>query len=193
MRNAALLLPAAVSALLVVWCGPVSALSISFVERPPDFEISASTDIPVAVVTTGPGLATVNATVPGVLGGTGTSMAIGLLDPGTGLLIDLVTVSVSQGTADSIGIVVSYQSTDSPPLLPPAGGLTASTLETGLVQNVLALLLPRQENGPLDLDVTARGAVESGVPQSAPEPGTLLLFGSTIAGLGLAARRWLTR
>ena len=151
MRTAVFLLPAAVSALLLVWCGPVSALPIGFIEPPPGSEITANTDIPGAVVTTGPSLATVNR------------------------------------------IVASYLSADSPPLFPLAVGLTGSTLETGLVQNVLALLLPLSENGPLDLDVTARGAVETSLLQSVPEPGTLLLFGSTLAGIGLVARRWRTR
>jgi hypothetical protein len=152
MRTAAaFLLPAAVSALLLVCCGPVGALPIGFIQPAPGSEITASTDIPGAVVTTGPSLATVNRNV------------------------------------------ASYLSSDSPPWFPPAVGLTGSTLETGLVQNVLALLLPLPENGPLDLDVTARGAVETSLLQSVPEPGTLLLFGSTLAGLGLVARRWQTR
>jgi hypothetical protein len=62
-------------------------------------------------------------------------------------------------------------------------------LEAGLQQNALSLVLPLVENGPLDLDVSARAAGEPGVLQSVPEPGTLLSFGSVMAGLGIARRR----
>ena len=186
MRTARLL--AGIVGLLLISSRPAEAFSITFLEPPPGPEIAVSTDLPGATVTTGPDLATVNATVPGVLGGR-TSLAIGLLDPGNSLLLDLVTVSVDQAIAGSIGIAASYQSAALPLLAAPAGALTESTFETGLRQNVLSLVLPLLENGPLDLDVSAREEVEPGVLQNVPEPGTLLLLGSIMAWLGAVALR----
>jgi hypothetical protein len=50
-------------------------------------------------------------------------------------------------------------------------------------------VLPLAENGPLDLNASARAAMEPGVLQSVPEPATLLLFGLAMVGLGIACRR----
>jgi hypothetical protein len=74
-------------------------------------------------------------------------------------------------------------------MLDAGGGPTVSTPETGLRENVLSLVLPLLDNWPLDQDPTVGGALGPDAVQPVPEPSTLLLFGSIMAGLGMWARR----
>jgi hypothetical protein len=134
MPTPKLLLPAAVIGLLLVWSGPVDAVSITFLEPP--FH---------------PDQATLTSALPGVLDGSGTSLANAMLDAGS--------------------------------------GLTVSTPETGRRENVLSLVLPLLDNWPLDQDPTVGAALGPDAVQPVPEPSTLLLFGSIMAGLGMWARR----
>jgi hypothetical protein len=159
----------AVIALVVAWVGSANALQISFIEPiSPTESIAVSTDIVGASISTSPERADVVATLAGFVL-PGVSVQVGLTEPGTGALSDLLRVDLSPN---------------------PSGGVLRASFfsdltldETGLPQLALSLSL-----GDLgSLTITTQSDLELA---PVPEPSTLLLFGSSLAGFGVLWRRY---
>jgi len=175
----------------LTWVGSASALSISFLEPlSPTGNIAVSVvDLTAGgVISTSPELASL---VVGTVTTSSTVLArVGLTQPGSGHLegggaglSDLLTLrTFSSLTGAPVGFQVSFQS-DSETGIPNPGGLTATIVETGLEQLLLSGTFSLPVVGLVDLTVTGRSDLEA-----VPEPATLLLFGTTMTGLGLAAR-----
>ncbi len=175
-----LLLPLAVMALTLAWVSSASAISISFIEPiSPTANITVTTDLVGATILTSPELASVSIAVPALVG-LSLSTAIALREGSlTGPISDLLTVSLASGTLSA-----SFQS-DAEAGLP--GTPLVNLVETGLPQLALSVQL-----GTLaSLNITTQSDLAEGGDNLAPvpEPATLLLFGSSLLGMGGAAWR----
>jgi PEP-CTERM motif-containing protein len=178
-------------AVTLAWVGSASALSISFLEP-----ISPTGNIDVSVmnlsvpfvVSTSPESASLTV---GTVTTSSTLLArVALTQPGSmhmegggqGVsdLLELRTFSAPTGAP--AGFQVSFQS-DGETGIPNPGGLTAVLVETGLEQLLLSGTFSLPVVGSVDLTVTGRSDLDP-----VPEPATLLLFGTTMTGLGLVAR-----
>jgi len=170
------LFPLAVVALTLAWVGSASALSISFLEPvSPTDNIAVTTDILGATITTSPELASVSAIIP-ALAGVSATAAVGLREGSlTGPLSDLLTISLINGTLSA-----SFQSDTETPL---SGAPLANLVETGLPQLALSITL----GDIATLSVTTQSDLDL---SPVPEPSTLLLLGSSLAGLGAMWRRY---
>jgi len=175
-----LLLPLAVMALTLAWVSSASAISISFIEPiSPTANITVTTDLVGATILTSPELASVSIAVPALVG-LSLSTAIALREGSlTGPISDLLTVSLASGILSA-----SFQS-DAEAGLP--GTPLVNLVETGLPQVALSVQL-----GTLaSLNITTQSDLAEGGDNLAPvpEPATLLLFGSSLLGMGGAAWR----
>jgi hypothetical protein len=171
----------AVVALTLAWISSASAISISFIEPiSPTANIIVTTDILGATITTSPEFASVSVSAPALLG-LSASAAIALREGSlTGPISDLITLSLAGGTLSA-----SFQS-DAEAGLP--GTPLLNLVETGLPQVVLSLQLSEL----VSLSITAQSGLDEGGDNLAPvpEPSTLLLFGSSLAGFGVLWRRY---
>jgi hypothetical protein len=189
-------------ALTLAWVGSASAISISlsFTDLIPGANIVVGgvpgvggvpplpppfSAIPIAVFTS-PELATVS--VGNVTGVKTEIAAVALTEPGSSTISDLLTVSVFS----SLGAEVRFQS-DTETGLTPNGFFTTFLPETGLPQIALHQEFSISIGGlvPLSLDLTVNTAsdLDNGLAP-VPEPSTLLLFGSSLAGFGAMWRRY---
>ncbi len=171
-----LFLPVAVVALTLAWVGSASAISISFIEPiSPTANITVTTDVLGATITTSPELASVSISSPALVG-LSLSTAIALREGSlTGPISDLLTVSLASGTLSA-----SFQS-DAETGLP--GTPLVNLVETGLPQLALSVDL----SSLVSLSITTQSDLDLA---PVPEPSTLLLFGSSLAGLGTLWRRY---
>ena len=171
-----LFLPVAVVALTLAWVGSASAISISFIEPiSPTANITVTTDVLGATITTSPELASVSVSVPALVG-LSLSAAIALREGSlTGPISDLLTVSLASGT-----LTASFQS-DAEAGLP--GTPLLNLVETGLPQLALSVDL----SSLVSLSITTQSDLDLA---PVPEPSTLLLFGSSLTGLGTLWRRY---
>ena len=175
-------------AVTLAWAGSAGAVSISFIEPASETaSILVSTDIS-GTLFTSPEFASL--TVGGVTDSSTVLARVALTQPGSmhmegggAGVSDLLTLrTFSTPTGGPVGFQVSFQS-DSETGIPNPGGLTATIVETGLDQLLLSGTFSLPVVGLVDLTVTGRSDLEA-----VPEPATLLLFGTTMTGLGLAAR-----
>lgn len=178
-------IPPLLVGLILGWQGSAQALSISFLEP-----TSGSGNIVVnvldltasAVTTTSPEAASV---AFGTVTGASTLLArVALTQPGS-----MHMEGGGMGVSDLLelrtftaGFLVSFQS-DGETGIPNPGGLTATLVETGLPQTLLSGAFTLPVVGPVDLTVTGQSDLDP-----VPEPATMLLFGTALAGAGLAAR-----
>jgi hypothetical protein len=172
---------APVIALISLVCtGPTSAASISFIE--------VSEGAPILLLTSGLGsfAASVGSESASVTVGTATGTSVpllsfGLTEEGSTQISDLISARafISGGTLTG-AFQVSFESDTEGPLTAPPGVVTTLIPETGLPQVVFSGSLPLLS---VDLTITALSELEA-----VPEPTTLLLWGTTLTGLGLAAR-----
>ena len=177
-----LLLPLAVMALTLAWVSSASAISISFIEPiSPTANITVTTDLVGATILTSPELASVSISVPALVG-LSLSAAIALREGSvTGPISDLLTVSLT-----SSGVLTASFQSDAEAGLP--GTPLVNLVETGLPQVALSV-----ELGTLaSLNITTQSDLAEGGDNLAPvpEPSTLLLFGSSLAGFGVLWRRY---
>jgi hypothetical protein len=197
-----LLLPVVVLALSLTWVGSASALSISlsFTDLVPgaDIVVDGVPALPVGVpvtVFTSPELArvTIGAQTP-----TSTTTSVGLREPGTSLLSDRVTLQVYTLATLPVGFQVAFES-DAETALSGTGLID----ETGLPQIALQSSLSVPLVGSIDLTVNVQSDLDNGGGggggggdngggdlSAVPEPSTLLLFGSSLAGVGAVWRRY---
>jgi hypothetical protein len=177
--------------LTLAWVGSASALSISFLEP-----LSPTGNIAVNVVDlTAGGVISTSPELASLTVGTQTTSStvlalVALTQPGSmhregggAGVSDLLTLrTFSAPTGAPVGFQVSFQSDGETGITNP-GGLTAVHVETGLEQLLLSGTFSLPVVGSVDLTVTGRSDLDP-----VPEPATLLLFGTTMAGLGLGAR-----
>ena len=113
---------------------------------------------------------------------TGTRTIV-LTEPGSTAISDIVTATITTLENPAFNLSVTLTSDGETPLAPPSGSFT-TLAETGDVQNLgptfttlfgLTIPLPA---------INVRSDVEA-----VPEPGSLALFGSALAGLAFARRR----
>ncbi len=158
-----LLLPLAVVALTLAWVGSASAISISFIEPiSPTANIGVTTDLVGATITTSPELASVSVSVPALVG-----------------LSLSAAIALREGSLAG-PISASFQS-DAEAGLP--GTPLLNLVETGLPQLALSVDL----SSLVSLSITTQSDLDLA---PVPEPSTLLLFGSSLAGLGTLWRRY---
>jgi len=197
-----LLLPVVVLALSLTWVGSASAISISlsFTDLVPgaDIVVDGVPALPVGVpvtVFTSPELARVTI---GTQTTTSTTTSVGLRDPGTSLLSDRVTLQVYTLATLPVGFQVAFES-DAETALSGTGLID----ETGLPQIALQSSLSVPLVGSIDLTVNVQSDLDNGGGggggggdngggdlSAVPEPSTLLLFGSSLAGVGAVWRRY---
>ena len=197
-----LLLPVAVLALSLTWVGSASAISISlsFTDLVPgaDIVVDGVPALPVGVpvtVFTSPELARVTI---GTQTTTSTTTSVGLREPGTSLLSDRVTLQVYTLATLPVGFQVAFES-DAETALSGTGLID----ETGLPQIALQSSLSVPLVGSIDLTVNVQSDLDNGGGggggggdngggdlSAVPEPSTLLLFGSSLAGVGAVWRRY---
>ena len=174
------LLPLAVVALTLAWATSASAFSISFIEPVSETaNISATTDLVNATVTTSPELASISAVIPGLPGVSFAPLAFALREGAiTGPISDLVTISMTNGS-----LTASFQS-DAETGLSVSGTPVLNAIETTVPQ--LFTLIVASEVGSATFAITLQSDLDLA---PVPEPSTLLLFGSGMAGLGAVWRR----
>jgi hypothetical protein len=178
-----------VALISATWARPACAASIDFVE--------VSEGATILVQTSGLGLpVTISAASESASVTVGTTTAtsvpllsIGLTQPGSNTegggtgVSDLITArAFVSGSALTGAFQVSFQSDTEVGLSLPVGVVTTLIPETGLPQVVFSGSLPLLG---IDLTITALSDLEP-----VPEPTTLLLWGSSLTGLGLARWRW---
>jgi hypothetical protein len=188
------LLPLILIAVTLAWVSSASALSISFLEPlspTGNIDVSVMNLTTPGVVSTSPELATVTV---GTVTTSSTLLArVALTQPGSmhreggGMgvsdLLELRTFSGSGPTAAPVGFQVSFQSDGEMGITNP-GGLTAVIVENGLPQTLLSGAFTLPVVGSVDLTVTGQSDLDP-----VPEPSTLLLFGSSLLGMGGALWR----
>jgi PEP-CTERM motif len=171
-----LLLPLAIMVLTLGWVGSASAISISFIEPiSPTASIGVTTDLVGATITTSPELASVSISSPAPVG-LSLSAAIALREGSlTGPISDLLTVSLASST-----LTASFQS-DAETGLP--GTPLVNLVENGLPQLALSVDL----SSVVSLNITTQSDLDLA---PVPEPSMLLLFGSSLTGVGVLWRRY---
>jgi hypothetical protein len=203
-------------ALTLGWVGSASAISISlsFTDLVPGANIVVGgvpvingvpqlpapfSAVPIGVFTS-PELATVsfgNVTGPSIV-----VAAVALTEPGSSAISDLVTVRAF-GT---LGAQVSFQSDTEVGLTIPPGIVSITTLlpETGLLQPALSSSVSLGQLLSLEFAISLQSDLDNGGGggggngggngggdlAAVPEPSTLLLFGSSLAGFGAVWRRY---
>jgi PEP-CTERM motif len=169
-------LPLILVAVTLAWAGSATAASISFLEPiSPTANIMVATDILGASITTSPELASVTATVVGVDIDSPLSASVALREGSlTGPISDLLTVSLST----SGSLTATFQSDTETPL--------TGTPLVNLVENGLPQIAFTAELDDVGLTITTQSDLDLA---PVPEPGALLLFGSSLAGLGVVLRR----
>jgi len=187
------LLPLILVAVTLAWVGSASALSISFIEPispTGNVDVSVLNLTAVGTIATAPESASV--TVGTVTASSSVLAAVGLTQPGSmhmegggaGISDLIILRTFSSVTGLPVGFQVSFQS-DTETGIPNPGNLTKTIVETGLPQTVLSGAFVLPVVGSVDLTVTAQSDLDP-----VPEPSTLLLFGSGLAGVATLWRRY---
>jgi PEP-CTERM motif-containing protein len=177
-----LLLPLAVVALTLAWATSASAFSISFIEPiSPTDNISATTDLGHATVTTSPELASISAFIPTLSGVSLAPLAFALREGpvDSAPISDLVTISITNGS-----VTASFQSDTETGLSGPTPVLNAT--EATFPQLFTLTLLAADFSEIATFAITVQSDLDLA---PVPEPSTLLLFGFSMAALGAVWRR----
>lgn len=160
---------------------PADAASISFVEVSEGALIIVLTSGLGSSVTTTVGSESASVTVGTATATSVPLLSIGLTEQGSSQISDLIRASAFVTESSLTGAFqVSFQSDTETALTAPTDVVTTLIPETGLPQMVFSGALPLIG---LDLTITALSDLDP-----VPEPTTLLLWGTTLTGLGLI--RW---
>jgi len=170
--------------LIFVWVDPASAVSISFIESTNETTNVGVTTVGLSNVVVVPPLTAEIAAVTGTFSGVSNTerifALIGLTEPGTGLLSDIVSVTILPTVAGVTSITATFLSDSEAALLPPPLLVfTASIPETGLDQVVFSRTF-----GSVDVTVTARSDITP-----VPEPSMGILVG-TMGLIGMGGALW---
>jgi hypothetical protein len=192
MRTKWLFIPLALIGVAMIGTGPASAAVISFLEDPAGTAvIGVSTDITGAVITTS--IESASVSVGSVTGASTLIIAKALIQPGSmqreggGMgvsdILDLFTFLSPAGAP--VGFQAVFQSDGENGLNNPGNLTPPDIVETGSNQLVFSgsVTLPGGA-GPTQLTVSAQSDVDV-----VPEPGTLVLIGVCLLGLGIMRRR----
>ena len=177
-----LLIAAALGIVLIgpVYTAPASAASISFIELSEGSTILLLTS-GLGSFTTSVGSESATVTVGTATATSVPLLSIGLTEQGSGAISDLISArAFVSGTMLTGAYQVSFESDTEAALSAPAGVVTTLIPETGLPQIVFSGSLPLVG---VDLTITVLSDLDP-----VPEPTTVLLFGTTIATMGLFAR-----